>query len=207
MTDAFAVAAVSASGALLSAAVALAAAWLKRRWDASDRLAAERAREDREERAEARQLALEERAEARRAARAVEETARESAASAARGLAAASAAQAETRKKLQELGVVAAATHALVNSGMGRQLRLTAKTARAKYEVTGDEVDRIAAELAERELGFHVLQQAAADAQAGGGAETGARAISAASDSLAGGRRGEPGAGGSPGEATEEAPP
>lgn len=66
-------------------------------------------------------------------------------------------------EKLVEIAKVGEATHTLCNSAMGAQKRLLAATARAKYEVTGSEVDRVAAEFAEADLRAHEAKQAIVD--------------------------------------------
>ncbi len=71
---------------------------------------------------------------------------------------------AEKNAKLDNLTQLSEKTHALVNSAMGAQLRLTAETARAKAEVTKDPIDMVAAGTAERLYKEHQVKQAKADA-------------------------------------------
>jgi hypothetical protein len=66
--------------------------------------------------------------------------------------------------KLDGLTRLAEATHVLVNSAMGAQLKLNAETSRFKADTTGDPIDIAAAELAEHTWADHVLKQKAVDA-------------------------------------------
>lgn len=64
---------------------------------------------------------------------------------------------------LTEVKVTGERTEKYCNSAMGRALRLTATTARAKADITKDPVDLVAADLAEKELGDHEGKQADID--------------------------------------------
>lgn len=70
-----------------------------------------------------------------------------------------------TDTKLEELAVTADATHTLVNSNMGVQLRLNAELSRWKALQTGKPADAEAADLAEKLLREHELKQADVDRQ------------------------------------------
>jgi len=69
--------------------------------------------------------------------------------------------------KLDSLGKVATATHALVNNNMAVQLRLNAALARRLAELTRDLSDIRAADLADQLLAEHEAKQAVVDAAAG----------------------------------------
>jgi ribonuclease HII len=74
------------------------------------------------------------------------------------------ASNAEKNAKLDNIAQLSEKTHALVNSAMGAQLRLTAETARALADVDPASVNVTAANLAERLYREHQVKQAAADA-------------------------------------------
>lgn len=74
-----------------------------------------------------------------------------------------------TDEKLEELADIAAATHVLVNSAMGAQLKLNAETSRFKADTTKNPIDIAAAELAEHTLADHVAKQRAVDLRAENG--------------------------------------
>jgi hypothetical protein len=67
------------------------------------------------------------------------------------------------KNRLDKLAKVGEATHMLVNSAMGAQLKLHADTARAKSDITGQPADIAVANLAEKMLAEHVAKQAALD--------------------------------------------
>ena len=68
---------------------------------------------------------------------------------------------------MREIAKVGEATHMLVNSAMGAQLRLHADTARAKADITHDKIDIVAAETAEKLLAEHIKKQQQVDAAQG----------------------------------------
>lgn len=74
----------------------------------------------------------------------------------------------ETKAILSGLVTVTDRTEKYCNSAMGRALRLTATTARAKADITHDPVDIVAADLAEKEMADHTSKQAEIDAGAVG---------------------------------------
>lgn len=67
--------------------------------------------------------------------------------------------------KLNKIGKVADATHTLVNSNMGVQLRLTAAVSRRLAALTRNKSDLAAAELADKMLMEHEDKQATVDAK------------------------------------------
>ncbi len=68
-----------------------------------------------------------------------------------------------TTVKLDSIAEVGLRTEKYCNSAMGRALRMTAGTARAKADITHDPVDIVAADLAERESGDHEKKQSEMD--------------------------------------------
>ncbi len=70
----------------------------------------------------------------------------------------------ETAKVLDGIAKVGVDTHTLVNAKFGALLRTNAAILRRMFESTGKEVDRLAAESAEKELSEHDARQAIVDA-------------------------------------------
>lgn len=72
---------------------------------------------------------------------------------------------ADESKQLKDIAKTGEATHILVNSAMGAQLKLSAQTSRFKANTTKDPTDIAAAELAERLLQEHQEKQHRMDRQ------------------------------------------
>lgn len=67
--------------------------------------------------------------------------------------------------KMEALEKVAGATHTLVNSNMGVQLKLNAVVSRRLADMTKEPADMVAAELADKLLAEHVSKQAVVDSK------------------------------------------
>jgi hypothetical protein len=70
---------------------------------------------------------------------------------------------ADTKSQLNDIAEVGVATHTLVNSNMGVQLKLNAALARRMASITGNQDDLRAAELAEALYQEHINKQAVVD--------------------------------------------
>lgn len=71
----------------------------------------------------------------------------------------------EGSNKLEAIAKVSEATHTLVNSNMGAQLKLTAVATRRLAALTNDQADLDAADLADKLLAEHEAKQAVVDSQ------------------------------------------
>lgn len=69
----------------------------------------------------------------------------------------------ETNERLDKALQVGSATHTLVNSNMGAQLKITAVALRRLYNLTLEENDLVAAQMAEKLLGDYQARQAVVD--------------------------------------------